>query len=287
MQQTSWNRLTGCESNVSPAICAHEDGRLYILSITPIGHVMFTSIKNIKNGWDSWEVINHAHESEQLSAASDTPPLLLRAKNHKLYLFCRGSDNNLYMTNRHSGNDWSEWKQLTKDGAVRGHLSVTITDSPWCAHILFSGPNQTVHYRQFNDTWSLSGIQYHWPNLREGEIASNGNDELFVALCKTDDNLKLQRMCYPWSGTWLPILTEQSIETSRPCYSLSNIIYFSDSFHVLYVTKAILDDISGSYVYTLAHLRIRTKFYDDGFFRVVYNYQSNGENYPKPTIANY
>jgi hypothetical protein len=285
--QTSWDQLSGCESGSAPAISAHEDGWLYIVAVSPAGQVEFTRIKKLKDDWSNWEIVNSIPQSGRLLAAWDSSPVLCRARNHRLYLLCRGADNNLYMTNRLGENDWAQWKSLTNDGSVRGRISVTVTESPWHAHLLFSGPNHTVHYRRFDSNWSLDGAPYQWPNMREGEVASDGDDELFVALRDMGDNLLLRRLRFPWSAALQPVVTPHGTELGRFCFSLSNIVYFGGDFHVLYATRALLDDISSSYAYSLAHTRIRANQYDDSFLRVVYDYQPSGGRTPQATLANY
>ena len=138
MRQTSWHHLSGCQTAADPTISSHADGRLYAASVRTDGQVGFTSILRAPDGWAPWKIVN-AGASPQLPAAVSTSPVLQQAGD-RLYLFCRGVDDNVYVTSRRTGGSWAPWHRLTADSSVRGPISVTFTTDPWTTPPRAQGP---------------------------------------------------------------------------------------------------------------------------------------------------
>lgn len=283
MEQTHWHRLAGCNSPARPAISSHADGKLYVVAVRNDGQVAYSSIRKDGAGWAPWSVVNDG-SSSTLPAATSTPSVLRRGKDDHLYLFCRGVDDNLYVTSRHMHQDWSAWKKLTADNSVQGRASVVFTGDPWFCHVVHLGPSDTVRYRRFDASWSLVGSS-QWTNAREAELGSDSSGEILVALLSTTDRLSLARQSFPWSSTWQPVLTKHGLGISEPCFGLSNIVHFAEGLHLLYATRALQDDISGTFTYTLAHTRVPTHRYFDGHFRVVRKYSIAGDRHPQSTLV--
>jgi hypothetical protein len=284
MQQTAWHHLSGCQTAAEPTISSHADGLLYAVAVRTDGQVVFTSIRRDSDGWSAWRAVD-AGSPPQLPASTSTPPVLRRSGDW-LYLFCRGVDDDVYVTSRHASGDWVPWHKLTADRSVRGRISVTFTNDPSSVHLVHQGAAHTVHYRQFDASWSLHTTS-KWTDVADAEIASDGTGEVLVALRSTADRLSLLRQEHPWGGTWYPVVNEHGAEFDQPCLALSNVVTFAGGFHLLFATKVMLDDIGGSSAYTLAHTRVQAHRYSDGYFRVVHEYSPVQERHPQPTLAVY
>lgn len=282
MTQTSWTRWNDCRSGVAPAISPHEDGRLYAVAVTTAGEVMFTSAGRCADGWDSWKPVG---APAGLAAAPTSAPTLVRSRDHRLVLFCRGSDDNVHVTWRHGQQDWCGWRRLTHDDSCLGAVDVTLTDAPWRAHVLYRGPNNTLQYHRFRPDWSLDAAPSRWPDVSSGSIASDERQEVFVAFRQTRDNLALWRLQAPWSRGWSRPVTAHGRVPDRPCLGLSNVVHVDDAFHVAYVTRSPRDDIGGGYAYSLAHTRVVTGQSDDLYFRVVREYRPTGGRHPQARLA--
>jgi len=201
-----------------------------------------------------------------------------------LYVFCRGMDNNLYKTQRTAHNDWMPWQQLTSDGSVRGRISVAFTETAGVqhAHVIYAASNSKVQYRRFDPDWSPAGPPEHWPGALEGVIASDGSYEILAVIRTSSGQMLTQRKTRPWGGAWQSVATLPS-----NCLDISNVVFFGGAFHVAFVMKTLRDDISGTYVYFLAHTRYRAGMYHDGYFRVLLEYQPQNNVHPQATLAVY
>lgn len=282
MSQTSWTMLPAFDSKVSPALSAHSDGRLYVVAIAPNGDVGYTTTRSCKDGWAAWGLVNPRSGYPALKADPNTPPVLVRVRD-VLYVFCRGADNNLYKTQRTGHNDWMPWQRITSDGSIRGRISVAFTTASGVqhAHVIFTANNAEVQHRRFADDWSLAGPPERWPGALEGVIASDGSYEILVLIRTNSGQMLVQRKNRPWGGPW------QSVATRVGCLEISNAVFFGGAFHMAYVMKTLRDDISGTYAYFLAHTRFWAGLYDDGYFRVLLEYQPQSNVHPQAALAVY
>jgi hypothetical protein len=201
-----------------------------------------------------------------------------------LYVFCRGADNNLYKTQRTGYDDWLPWQRITSDGSVRGRISVALTAAAGVqhAHVIYAASSSKVRYQRFAADWSPAGSPEEWSSALEGVIASDGSHELLAVIRKSSGQMLTQHTTRPWGGAWQSVATLPS-----SCLDISNVVFFGGAFHVAYVMKTLRDDISGTYAYFLAHTRYRAGMYDDGYFRVLLEYQPQGNVQPQATLAIY
>lgn len=281
--QIYWMSLPAFNTKISPALSAHGDGRLYVVAIAPNGDVGYTTAKLCQDGWTAWQLVKPQSGSPALTADPYTSPVLVRLRDI-LYVFARGADNNLYKTQRSGQNDWTPWQKMTSDGSVRGRISVafTTTSGEQQAHVVFAS-NGEVQYRRFAADGSPTGGTERWLSAQEGVIASDGSYEILALIRTNSEQMLVQRKNPPWGDPW----QWQSVATLPSCLDISNAVYFGGAFHVAYVMKTRRDEIDGTYTYKLAHTRFRAGMYDDGYFRVLLEYQPQGNVHPLATLAVY
>lgn len=296
----SWSPLPVLDSYTVAAISGHNDGRLYAAAITFDGHMYSTSTTSPR-GWAAWESVGPAHNCPSQPCIDpayhfepNTQPVLLFRKyatGAAIVLFARGIDNNIYFAAKGAGTNsstpWTEWRQLTTGGRVRGRISVAYTVSlPEGAiyHILYASEANTVEYRPFGGDFAQVGPTQVWTDAMEGTIASDGVNEVWSAIKSTYPAILIEKKQRPWSSPWQPAAMRTAGGAQGQFFDISNLVYFSGAYHVAYSYKYLC---GGSYCQAFAHSRFRAGLNDDGHVQVLFMYTPQGSDHPQAELAIY
>lgn len=294
--QTAWTQLAAIDSFTRPAILSlgnpvphlsHSVGRIYTVAIAHNGHVYFTSrpasITDSPTGWDAWQSAGPERQFDPY-----TPPVLV-GDGDTIYLFARGTDNNLYETHRTLSANWSTWQQLTSNGPVRGRLSVALTrpSGTLDVHAIYTSVNNTVEYRRFDSSWAQVGSTEQWSNALEGTITTDGVNEVWATIRTNDRRLLIEKKRRPWNSPWQAVTARLAEGNQGAFFDISNFVFFGEAYHIAYSLKYLCDDVSGAYCHSLVHTRIRTGQPDEGYVRFITDYTPQGDTHPQAELIVY
>ncbi len=294
-RQAFWTDLPNIDSYASPALAGHSDRQLYATAVAFDGLVAFS--RTVRPGaWSAWQIIGPAPCAPEpcvdLSFRADvsTEPVLVR-DGDTLRLFVRGDDDNLHETHKTGSAAWSPWRALTTAGDVLGRLTAARTLSN-CGgavkefHVAYPGPNNTLVNRRFDKALNQVGAPKLWAGVEEGVIASNGSDQVCVAMRTASQRIKFETLNRPWTQSWRPS-TELGPGGGGAFFDISNLAHLGGGYHLAFSVKYLCDDVGATYCHTLAHTRVRPGQPDDGFVRFFSGYTPAGDNHPLSRLAVY
>lgn len=294
--QTAWTQLPAIDSFARPAILSlgntvqplsHFVGRIYTVAIAHNRRMYFTSrpasITDSSTGWDDWRSVGPGYRFDPY-----TPPVLV-GDGDTIYLFARGTDNNLYESHRTLSANWSNWQQLTSNGPVRGRLSVALTrpSRTLDVHAIYTSVNNMVEYRQFDSSWAQVGSTEQWSNALEGTIATDGVNEVWAVIRTNDRRLLIEKKNSSRSASWQAVTARLADGNQGAFFDISNFVFFGEAYHIAYSLKYLCDDVSGAYCHSLVHTRIRTGQPDEGYVRFITDYTPQGNTHPQAELIVY
>ncbi len=272
-----WQPVDTLSSSASPAISGHADGRMYIAAVNGGGELRFST--SAKPGvWSTWQSISSPPTD---GFHRETAPILHRVEN-TLHAYARGSDNNLYHSQKtgSSNSSWSGWNVVIDDNSVRGRFLIASTGGSGVStnhHLIYQTSEGTRYVRM-----SSSGILNlkDWPKAVEGVVAGNGKDEITVAL-RYEEKIVFEtaKQASGWEF-------DKAKSLSRDIFELSNLVFYKQAYHVVFSTRELLDDVSFSYQYRLRHAWFEPDNDSIGI-RNVDTYDERGSIHPRPALLAY
>lgn len=290
--QAVWSPLPVLDSYTNAAISGHSDGRLYVAAITADGH-MYSTSSDSPRGWAPWQSIGPEHSCPSFPCADPahhfdpvTQPVIVRDAG-ALYLFARGTDDNLYETHRVGDNPWSDWRQLTTDRRVRGRLSVALTRSGGSStvHVVYANQDNTVEYRRFGAGWVQVGTTEQWSNAVEGVIATDGVNEVWAVIRTNGPTLRIEKKNRPWSSPWHLAASRIASGDQGEFFDISNLVYFGGAYHVAYSSKHLRRE--PTYYHSLFHSRFRAGLPDDYHTQLIIDYTPQGGSHLQAELIVY
>ncbi len=299
-QVSRWFLTEGPESNASPAIVGHQpDGNIYVATINSDGLVVYakTSAPTI---WSTWQSIGTAPEGV---FSPDTAPILISDEtNNEIRIYARGSDNNLYRAIKKGNSAWGNWINIINEGNVNGRFSVSLTfNTPQSIpeeHIVYVSDVGCEYHRLLTGS---GHTDIEWENCEEAVISGNGKDEVGIAL-RYDNTLDFKRIRRSDVILTAPTIsaslvgkptqllsnwTLKNLKTlSRKFFSLSSLVNFDASYHLVLANRQVTDDVGPSYKFRLLHVWF-DKNTGGADLREVATYDPQDSNHALPELVVY
>ena len=240
----AWWRSPFYTSLADPSLAEYV-GRVYMATVLADGSI------EVARTVDSFGLLSAPWSFDGGPGSFDpqTPPQLAVAQGGYLYLFARGSDDNLW-TRRLQGNAWTDWQALTTDGSVQGDIAAAVTEGEVLPRMHVAWNDGTgIEYRQISGGVELAA--YHFDGALEARLASDGVEH--VGLVLREDALLTTHLVSQSAG-WVP--SSPSWRGSAAIPDVSNLVWAGGAFHFAYAREHTADDVGGYVEHQVVYSRI-------------------------------